>query len=776
MSKIANRGPQTGPEKSTRGSLSSRVVMGMLTYGLLSGLGIRFLPFGAATQLSIIVHTIVGLVGLLPILWFGVQHWRRRHYSGIDYFQITANVALLVLLFCLASGLVLTWQAGFTQRIDYDWRTAHLLTTLIVFVLLGGHLLFQSGGVSGKWTGATRSNHAGYWVIPITIVSVLFAATWGWSLTRTTVPSEIAFAPDYDWQFGDDRPFAPSLANFSQPPWQQEMLASLEVLLGPDALKQVQGVLEHNLADETGPIRRAENALAELDLSQSQLPAVSKILDQARSGLRANGALNPAALEGSKSCGTAGCHEAIYREWQPSAHGFSAIDEVFLEVQAMMARERTPSHTRWCAGCHDPVSLFSGARDGNLFTASDLGTHEGTSCLICHSIVETDSGGNGAYVVKPPRRYQFELGEGEIAEFLSGFLIRAYPNHHIDSYKRPLYKESTFCAACHKQAPGPELSTASGLTQEKSEFDSWVESRWYHPDDPSRNISCRECHMPLQDTPDPASGDTLDSYRSEDDGQHRSHRFLASNSYIPVSQNLEGAKEHAELTTAWLRGEIDIPEIADKWTEGPVVKMELIAPETVAPGELVNLQLKMSNNKTGHAFPAGPLDILESWVELTITDDQNNIIVQTGGETMDVPTLDSPLVYKADWYDRRGMPVERHNLWDVVGASYERVLDSGEDDVVNIPFRCPVLSRPRVSGTASSDADNARLTDIVISTADADVKELRVSARLLFRRANPDFLSKVYGLNSKAEAPIIELSSASGVIKITDGSADSAVR
>jgi hypothetical protein len=775
MSKIANRGPDKGYAKPTRGSLTSRIAMGLLIYGLLSGLGIRYMDFGVTVQLSVIVHTLVGLLGLLPLLWFAVQHWRCRHYSGIDYFQITANVALLVLLFCLFSGLVLAWQAGFRDRIDYDWRSAHLVTSLLVFGLLGGHLLFQAGGVSGKWTTETRSNHLGYWVIPITIVALLFVGTWGWSLTRTTVPSEIAFPEDYDWQFGDDRPFAPSLASLSDPSWQKNMLASLAPLVGPDGIEGVQDVLENGFAEEVGPIHRVQTALDELNLPPSSLPEVAKIVDQARMEMRSGGALNPAALEGSKSCGVAGCHEAIYREWQPSAHGFSAIDEVFLEVQAMMARERTPSHTRWCAGCHDPVSLFSGARDGNLFTASNLGTHEGTSCLICHSIVDTDSAGNGAYVVKPPERYQFELDQGGFADFLSQFLIRAYPDHHIATFKRPLYKEATFCAACHKQAPGPELSTASGLTQEKSEYDSWVESRWYHPDDSSRHISCRECHMPLLDTPEPASGDTVDSYRNEDDGKHRSHRFLASNSYIPISQNLEGGKEHAELTTAWLRGEIDIPEIADKWTEGPVVKMELIVPETAAPGEMVNLQLKMSNNKTGHAFPAGPLDILESWVELTVTDDQDNIIARTGGETSDVPTQDSVVVFKADWYDKRGMPVERHNLWDVVGASYEHVLESGEDDVVNIPFRCPVLARPRVSGTASSDSDNARLTDVVMWTADSDVKELRVSARLLFRRANPDFLDKVYGLSSKAEAPIIELSRASGTIQITAETGDPAI-
>ena len=58
------------------------------------------------------------------------------------------------------------------------------------------------------------------------------------------------------------------------------------------------------------------------------------------------------------------------------------------------------------------------------------------------------------------------------------------------------------------------------------------------------------------------------------DGMHRSHRFLGANQFIPTLMKLEGGEEHVALTEQWLRGEIDIPEIRSKWSEGPAVPIE----------------------------------------------------------------------------------------------------------------------------------------------------------------------------------------------------------
>ena len=85
----------------------------------------------------------------------------------------------------------------------------------------------------------------------------------------------------------------------------------------------------------------------------------------------------------------------------------------------------------------------------------------------------------------------------------------------------------------------------------------------------------------LEDAFPPARGGDWDSYRSPSDGKHRSHRFLAANQFMPLALELEGAEEHAKLTEQWLRGEIEIPEIAHKWQAGPAVPLELVVPDSV---------------------------------------------------------------------------------------------------------------------------------------------------------------------------------------------------
>jgi len=251
---------------------------------------------------------------------------------------------------------------------------------------------------------------------------------------------------------------------------------------------------------------------------------------------------------------------------------------------------------------------------------------------------------------------------------------------------------------------------------------------------------------------------------------HRSHRTLGGNMYIPVLQNLPGGTEQASRTIEWLRGEIEIPEIADRWAVGPVVAMTIVAPDEVQPGELINLTIVLHNNKTGHDFPAGPLDILASWVEVKVEDNLGRTLLHLGDPEGDRPTLDAPIVYKADWYDRQGLPVERHNIWEVVGASYKRSLQSGDADIVDVPFRCPAIARPKMSNSASEQGPGERKADVVFSIENELVTELMVTARVLYRKADPEVLAGIYSLESNIAAPIVELNSATHVIRVSSAS------
>ncbi|MFQ5491826.1 MAG: hypothetical protein ACE5GE_13990, partial [Phycisphaerae bacterium] len=315
-----------------------------------------------------------------------------------------------------------------------------------------------------------------------------------------------------------------------------------------------------------------------------------------------------------------------------------------------------------------------------------------------------------------------------------------------------------YCAACHKQFIDEEVNQI-GWVQLQNQYDNWRKSRWYHEGDATKTVTCRECHMPLVDSTDPAAGDAGDYNRSPDDGKHRSHRFLAANQVMPLLMKLPGAEEHVELTEAWLRGEIEVPEIAHKWTSGPVIRLDVNAPEKVAPGQQVEVQVVLTNNKTGHGFPTGPLDIIRSWVELTVTDEQGNVVFETG-KPDDRGQMDpKALVFKAEGIDRYGNDIDKHNLWEMVGARFKRAMFPGMSDAETYSFSCPGLVTPPVQDVDNDSKDMA-------FAAPTAVTQLTVTAILNYQKADAVFLDRLFGAEAGIRTPISELSRDSLTIRV----------
>lgn len=254
-----------------------------------------------------------------------------------------------------------------------------------------------------------------------------------------------------------------------------------------------------------------------------------------------NGAFDPQSLAGSETCGASGCHTQIYNEWKTSAHRYAAMDPIFQGIQNVMAKQNGPESTRYCGGCHDPISLFSGTK--NIFVEKLTGAqgyNEGISCLSCHSIQKTDIQGNANYTMWQPTGYLWQWSpDHSLGAVARNFLIRAWPSQHNRLSKR-MYKKPEYCAACHKQFIDQEVNRV-GWVQLQNQYDNWAASHWNHKGDARTTVECRECHMPLVDSTDPAAGDSMDYNRSPDDHKHRSHRFLAANNFVPALLHLEGA-------------------------------------------------------------------------------------------------------------------------------------------------------------------------------------------------------------------------------------------
>jgi hypothetical protein len=261
------------------------------------------------------------------------------------------------------------------------------------------------------------------------------------------------------------------------------------------------------------------------------------------------------------------------------------------------------------------------------------------------------------------------------------------------------------------------------------------------------------------DSSDPASGDTMDYNRTPKDRKHRSHRFVAANQMMPMILKPAGWEKQVELTRQWLEGKFEIPEIAHKWQRGPAVAIEVITPERVAPGEKVDVKLVMTSNKVGHDFPTGPLDIIQAWVELKVTDDQGKVVYSIG--KMDDKGFIEPgtFMFKAEPVDQNGNLIDRHNLWEMVGVRYRRSLFPGFSDTTEFSFLCPSTAPVRKKDWPQEVAYQ-------VKAPQGAARSLTVHARLRYRKVDQYLLNFMFGKEKGLTAPVTDMDAQSKTIQI----------
>ena len=602
-----------------------------LAFLSLSGLWLFLGPFSIFSQLLVLAHTVLGL-GLVALF----VRYLLRHISDWWRQQVTAEMILgyallAAVTMALATGVLNTVAAALGSRLSPLWDLLHLISGLTVPALLLAHLLLA---FRRRWP-ATRRDPA--------LRSALgrFPRRLGFVLATGLALLALAAAL---WPRGEHRRAVPE--DYALPAYAQQF-------------DEYRG-----------------NPFAPTYARTEDMELVA-----------------PALLANSASCGSAGCHQEILAEWQPSAHRFAAMNPPFQEVQRLFAAERDMAETRYCAGCHDPISLFAGAKDLSRPELSAPGVEEGISCVACHAISHVDQRGNADYVLTPPAKYLGELGTGW-NKAVADFLIRAYPRQHLADYDRNVLRTAEFCGACHKQFI-PEALNRFGLVSGQNQYDEWKSSHW-HSENPATDLSCRDCHMRLvAGSRDPGKGEAGDRRRDDEDGAHRHHGFIATNNFMPALLRLPHWQEQVRLTEEWVRGETVIPEIAHLWPEGPVVGLEILAPPRAEADQPLELRVMITNRKAGHNFITGPLDFIRSWVHLRVFDGQGRLLAEWGAvdpETRRILDQDGDggtLVLQSMPVDENGDVLERHELWKKAGGQGSRVLFPAYTDSQRYQLQLP---------------------------------------------------------------------------------------
>jgi hypothetical protein len=745
---------------------SLRWTVAGFVYLLASGLVILLASFSTGAQISVLVHTLAGIAWLVPFIWYFVPHLARRWREPFSHLVLLGWLTGVLFVGTAISGVVLTWQAALGTRIDAVWDLVHTIAGCAAAPILVAHLITAvRRGKEGEWGFVRRL------LSTSTVGGCLAAAvTFGGGVLIDLQPTRKALPENYSLRYGAN-PFAPSQARtdwlwrLDEDQRWIDFLKDLEQRPDEEVVAQVASFLEGveaRHADSAACLARGETHPDELggfeadsaritELRQAGVDReafaslrvrVEKERESAAAQFEKSGGFEPDALAGSETCGTTGCHEEIYEEWAPSAHRYASRSTFFQAIQGAMAEANGAESTRYCAGCHDPISLFSGSK--NIFhdDLSSPGADEGISCAVCHSIVRTDVEGNANYVLSPPRRYLAE------DSFIGKFLIRAYPREHKVQYARPMLKTPEFCGACHKQFIDEELNRSTRV-QLQNQYDAWKGSHWFVPDknnpdraDPEKSLVCNDCHMREMPTNDPSA---------VVDGKHKHHGFIASNQWLPLHHELPGAAKHVRLTEEWLQGKTVIPEIADKWPGGPPVPIRVEAPATVKAGESVRITVIADNRKVGHTFPTGPLDVIQCWMDVKVTVDGKEIF--RSGRLDDAGFIESgSWMFKAEGVDRAGNLIDRHNLWDMVGARFRRVLFPGYSDRQNYDVVWDCEGSSKIKG------------DKVEFTAPA-TGELFVEAVLKYRKVDQTLLNVIWP-DGKMRSPVTDMSRATARIRV----------
>jgi Domain of unknown function (DUF4405)/Cytochrome c554 and c-prime len=631
-------------EQSVRGPLPIRhsfvqekgifrfsLISGVLIFLALSGLAIWLLPFSVPIQVSVLAHTIVGLLILIPLTIWQLSHWLATRKTQRSFRKLCAYTGFWTMAAVVVSGLVLSWQSAFGLYTSHPWDQLHLWTGIAALPFLGYHVWPRAKKDAQNATHSLnafdtnghqvlqdfRPGRRHMWAMSVLTVAALVATVGvlaGVYAAYAPDFSHYKLAADYKLPYGKD-PFAPSMA------------------------KTVSG----------GPVA-------------------------------------PPLLAGSKSCGAAGCHTEIYGEWAADSHRWSSEDVAFQGVQAALIHSEGAPAARYCAGCHDPVSLLSGYKNASTSIEAP-GFKEGASCVVCHSMRRVDVQGNGNYVWGPPKPYLFEYAGAGRASSITHFLIRAYPRQHDQDYDLALDKNPASCGACHKQFIDKRINHV-GWVQLQNQYDDWKHGKWNTDPNPADRLRCQQCHMYYQPAPSEALADPYD-LKAGLGFKHRNHWFAAANQWMPGVIHSPDAAAQTERVIQWLKGEKVIPEIAKVWPAGPVLPIKIVPPQPVRPGEKVEFRTVISNNKAGHSFPTGPLDLIRAWVEIKVSDQSGRVIFHSGELLPDDHLEPGTFVLKAEGVNAEGQEIVRHDLWHYVGAKWKRAIFPGYSDMYEYHFTVP---------------------------------------------------------------------------------------
>ncbi|MCW8331997.1 cytochrome c family protein [Photobacterium sp. SDRW27] len=353
--------------------------------------------------------------------------------------------------------------------------------------------------------------------------------------------------------------------------------------------------------------------------------------------------LTPEMFEPAEVC--KGCHSEIYQQWEKSVMAHSWEDPIYRALFKRASAATDAKVDNFCIACHSPIGMTS-----MNATAATLDENDddlpGVNCEVCHNIRGITGNDNGAYILSPNREKHIKVGPRNDANS---------PYHKTEF--SDLQTKSEFCSVCHN------VSHPFNSTPIERTYDEWQESAYNE-----QGVQCQDCHM----TPGP--GQNANPGKSAIMGKERehifSHEFTGGNSTLHQYFN---DHDSAELAREMLRSAATIEFV------------ELS--ETLSPGQLATVKVKVANVGAGHKLPTGFPEGREVWVDFSVNTPTNRQIYRSGA-VVDGHTESGTRNFKVTLGDANGNVVDL-NVWEVDRVlSDTRILPNGYS-IVEYTFLVP---------------------------------------------------------------------------------------
>lgn len=422
-------------------------------------------------------------------------------------------------------------------------------------------------------------------------------------------------------------------------------------------------------------------------------------------------------LGNSDYCGH--CHTDIFHQWDASIHHFSSFNDPYYRRVAQDVAERRGGDTvKFCAGCHDPLPLVSGNMPPR--NSESWAANAGITCLSCHRIVDLRGHENGSYVLSAPVLHPFALTDRPLMQKLHGWLVKLTPFLHRAVLSKPFYRSSDFCVTCHTVRVPKAMNGASDLLIQEEARPGAGQTHHGEVSESQSEQNCQSCHMPLVRSSDPAARN----------GFIHSHRFPGGNTALPTFNR---DSDQLRAVQAFLSHE----QVA--------VSIEPTLSVASPPGRgspprtarLVNLSVRVTNQRVGHSFPAGTADSNEAWLEVDVRDARNVSLFTRGKIETSQPLPAGTDQFAVEFFDRNGASTDRRTTaTQAVAIRRSTVLDPHGSRVLDYSFPLP---------------------------KDAQLP-LAITARVNWRKFSPDFTHWAFTGREVQALPITVLASANATL------------